>query len=531
MSYSQAWLEDPTAIRAIFVEVTRQKNSGGWSSETLYLSTVGYITTTADISFDAILASGVTLNESMSLDGGVSFSFGDIEVLNPNGEIDSWLDSNTYVWVNGAIKIYIGDPFWNTTDITDFRSSFKKVFDGLVADIGVKNRDKLSIKVRDKMERLNSPLTESKLGTYGTWGASAQPNKDTIKPLVFGEVFNVEPMLIDPSLLKYMFNNGPAEQLIELRDNGVPIYTSSSVYSGSGTRPNGATVDHSAGTFTLAHPLAGQLTASIQGVKDSINLSTGATTGTYSNGISTLVALIVTQYGKSYTQLSASDIDLSNFSSFSAGGTHVGISITGGENVLSVCQELVNSVGAQLYFSRDGLLQILRLGSGFSGSGVNTIDDTDIIQHTLTIANRSEVVAAAKVGYCRNWVVQEGLLTGIPDAHKLMFATEWYTETSVNGTVRDRYKLHDDPQQKDTLLVDSGAAASEASRIQGYFSTPRTIYKFTGKARLLSLQLGQNVTLIHNRFDLYNSGSGRTGQVYSLSPNWLNSTVEVEVII
>lgn len=531
MSYSQAWLEDPTAIRAVFVEVTRQKYTGVWDNETLFLSTIGYVTTTADVSFDAILASGVTINESMSLDGGISFSFGDIEVLNPNGEVDSWLDSNTYVWVNGTVKVYIGDPSWITTNITDFRSNFKKVFDGLVSDIGVKSRDTISIKVRDKMERLNSPLTEAKLGAYGVWGASAQPNVDTVMPLVFGEVFNIEPMLIDPSTLEYMFNNGPAEQLIEIRDNGVPIYTAASVYTGTGTRPNGATVTNATGKFKLSQPLAGQITASVQGVKNSINLATGATTDVYSNGIATLVALIVTQYGKSYTRLTAADIDLANFLAFAAGSVPVGMYIEGGENVLSVCQELVNSVGAQLYFNRDGLLQILRLGTGFVGDSITTIDDTDILFHSLSISERSDVVAASKIAYCRNWAVQEGLLTGIPDAHKLMYATEWYTSTSVNTDVRTRYKLHDDPQQKETLLIDSGSAATEAVRLRDYFSIPRTIYKFTGKARLLSLQLGQTVTLTHNRFDLYNSGTGRTGQVYSLNPNWLKSTVEVEVII
>lgn len=532
MSYSQAWLEDPRSIRSIFVIVSRY-NVSTTSEETLYLSTTGYVTTNADVSFDPILTGGVSLNESLSVDGGLSFSFGDIEISNPNGDLDTWVSDSSYVWVNRPIKIYYGDPQWNTTNITSFETDFLKIFDGLVANIDSRNRTTLNIKVRDKMERLNAPLTENKLGTYGTWGAGTQPNKDTIRPLVFGEVFNIEPLLVDPSLLKYMFNDGTtaaSELVIEIRDNGVPIYTAPGITAGLTT---GATIDLTNGTFVLAHPLAGGITASIQGVKNSINLSTGAlVTGTYDNNIANLIALITTQYGKSYTKLTASDLDLTNLSTFAAANTQaVGISISGGENVLTVCQQLADSIGAQLYFNRVGKLQLLRLGAGFTGSSVTTITDSDILLNSLSISSKLNVVAASKIGYVKAWVVQEGLVTGIPDEHKLMFATEWYTRTATNSTAQSLYKLHVDPQQKDTMLLVGADADSEASRLKNYYSSPKTIYKMTCTSNMLGLELGQNITLIHNRFGLYNGGSGRAGQIYSLSPNWLAGTVEVEVII
>ena len=529
MSYSQAWLEDPKAIKSIFVIVSRY-NVSTTSEETIYLSTTGYITASADVSFEPILNNGVSLTESLSIDGGLSFSFGDVEIVNPNGDLDTWLSDNYYIWVNRPIKIFYGDPQWNTTNITSFQTDFLKVFDGLVANVDSRSRTVLNIKVRDKMERLNAPVSENKLGTYGTWGASTQPNKDTIRPLVFGEVFNVEPLLVDPSTLKYMFNDGNSELVIEIRDNGVPIYTAPGITAGLTT---GATITLGAGTFVLAHPLAGGITASIQGVKDSIDLSTGAlVSGTYNNNIANLIALITTQYGKSYTKLAASDLDLTNLSTFAAANTQsVGISITGGANVLTVCQQLADSIGAQLYFNRVGKLQLLRLGGGFTGSAVTTITDSDILLNTLSVSNKLTIVAASKVGYVKAWTVQEGLVTGIPDEHKVMFATEWYTRTATNSTAQSLYKLHIDPQQKDTLLLVGAEADSEASRLKNYYSNPRIIYKMTCTAKMLSLELGQNVTLIHNRFDLYNGGSGRSGQVYSLSPNWLAGTVEVEVIV
>lgn len=528
MAYSQAWLEDTKAIRAIFVEATRY-NVSTTSEETVYLSTAGYLTSTADVSFDAILNDGINLNESLSIDGGVSFSFGDIEIQNFNGALDSWISDASYIWVNRPIKVYLGDPQWVATDITDFHSQFLKIFDGIIANIDSRNRTSLNLKVRDKMERLNTPLTENKLGTYGTW-AAGQPNADTIKPLIFGEVFNVEPMLIDPSLLKYMVNDGNTELVIELRDNGVPIYTAAGI---TGGLTSGATITLGTGTFVLSHPLAGALTASVQGVKDSINLSTGAlVSGTYSNNIANLIALIVTQYGKSYTKLSASDIDLTNFAAFAAANTQsVGLLVEGGENVLSACQQLADSIGAQLYFNRSGMLQLLRLGSGSTGPDVNTITEDDIILNSFQVTNRLDIVAASKIGHTKEWVVQDGLVTGIPDEHKKMFATEWYTKTDTNSTVQALYRLHVDPQQKDTLLIKGSEAQTEATRLKNYFSTPKTIYRMTGIAKMLGLQLGQSVTLVNSRYNLYNGGAGVSGQIYSLSPNWLNATVDIEVIV
>jgi hypothetical protein len=91
--------------------------------------------------------------------------------------------------------------------------------------------------------------------------------------------------------------------------------------------------------------------------------------------------------------------------------------------------------------------------------------------------------------------------------------------------------LYDDPEQKETMLLVGTETDAEANRLNTYFTTQRTIYKFTGKARLLDLKLGQDVTLVHNRFDLYNSGSGRSGQVYSVSPNWLSAENTIEVIV
>ena len=674
--YEQAWLEDSSAIRIVLVEA-QVYNVLTSTNTYLYLSTDNYITTDGSISFLSIIKNNITLNETLSADGSGAMTFGDIEIANHNGEYDTYFDKDKYVWSNRTIKIYYGDARWTCANLAEIVSKFKNIFNGVIDDADSRNRVSFNIKIRDKLERLNAPLTSDKLGPYGTW-AGGQQNIDAIKPLVFGEVFNITPMVMDPSFLKYMFNNASSNALVEIRDNGAPLQTtivtglvisatvssgeitaaslsaggsnymisdkvyvidsnsnnnaiftanmqtvssvntlsilsvtsgvisigmkvtgigipsntvinggsgssftvnntlptSTSVsitgvntiavinitgvdgagavtsiivenggtgYLGNGTKSTGlykistnrefSAVDNSVGIFCLAKQPAGTITCSVRGVNNSINLTTGAlVAGTYSNNIASIVSLIATQYGKENTRFSYTDLDLTNLSAAASSLTGVVVSDTA--NVLTVCKQIVNSIGCQLFITRVGKLQILRYGAGYVNDlDITTITESDIVYNSLMISNRLGVVGAVKLGYAKNYTVQSNLLTRILPAHKDMFAQDWLSLTELNQLVIAKYALSQDITQTDTQLIDYAEALTEAKRRLDFYSSQRIVYKFTGISKLLGLKLGQQVTLIHSRFNLYNSGSGVIGQVITLSPNWSTNRVDVEVII
>ena len=528
MAYSQTWLEDPAAVRCVLAEVSVSIDG---VESVLYLSNIGYLTTDSLTCYIPSISTAMSITESMSVDGALNMSFGDIEISNPNGDYDTWLDSSRYIWVNRGIKVYIGDPNWVCANLAAVRSTFELVFDGVVADIDSKARESINIKVRDKLERLNTPITESVLGTYGTW-SGGQTNQDTIKPLVFGEVFNISPLLIDPATQEYLINNGNTELLIELRDNGVPIYTNNGT-TATLPMPGAGSITLSNGTVKLGRALIGSLTASVQGIKGAIDLTSGTySSSTYKNTVANLISIIVTQYGKAdtSTRLTSADIDLVNFKSFDDSNTQaVGILISDKANLLEVCQELASSVGAQLFINRKGKLQILRLGDSITtGLSISTITDSDILHHSLAITNKTVVTAATKIGYCKNWTVQTGLQTGIPEVHKTYFSKATVPAASIDTVIRNLYKLNVIPEEKVGLLLSASDANAEATRLNAYTKVPRITYRFTGTSRLFSLVLGQQVTLTHNRFNLNN---GKIGQVISLSPNWSSGKIDVEVLV
>jgi hypothetical protein len=526
MAYSQSWLESNSARRCILVEATVYDIVAA-SNITKYFSTTGYLTTSSDVFYQPLVAGGLKFTESLALGDTLSMTYGDIELNNQNGELDLYLDPTKYIWVNGAIKIYYGDPTWVTYNIAQIHIDFLPIFDGVIVDLDSRSRTVVNIKLRDKLQRLNTAITESKLGPYGVWGGggggtgNGQTNIDTIIPIVFGEVFNMSPMLIDPSTTEYYLSKDDIQGMIDIRDNGVPI--------------TAYTITESTGKIKLTSPAVGQVTASVQGRKLSVTITstTGTLSTTYTNKIASLIALIATQYGSATNRLSLAsntDIDYANFNYFDTTYPQpVGIVITDRQNTLEVCNQLAGSISGQLFCTKAGKLQILILGVPISTSLVASVAITtsDIINPTLSISSRSTVVASTKLGYAKNWTVQTGLVTAIPQQHKDSYATEFLTTTVTNTTVQTNYKLNSDPVQKDTLLLVKSDAVAEATRLNAFYNTIHTIYSFTGTARLMSLQLGQQVTLTHPRFGL--SGTV-TCQVISLSPDWTKGLIDIEVI-
>lgn len=484
----EVWLNDPSAIRVVLFEAN--VNSGGVEI-TRYLATGAYVTGAADTppntAYLPVATGGLQLSETISLTAEASMSAGDVEIYNYAGERDSWLDD---IWTNRSFKAWIGDPRW-------VRADFRLIFNGVAADINSKDRNTLNIQLRDKLQQLNTPVSEHKLG--GT-----TPNADNIIPLVFGEVHNITPLLTNPATLEYQCHDGAVEDIFEVRDNGKPV---------------AVTKHNDTGKFELLASPAGAITVSIQGDKPA---------GVYYNTISKLIQRIVTQYGKESDRFTIADLDTDNLDFFDVGHQQpVGMYLGERVNVLNACQQLASSIGAQMIMSRTGLLRLIQINLPPYGTPLE-IYATQQVNRSIQIVGRTEVAAAVKIGYCKNWTVQAGLQTSIPAEHKDLFAQEWLTKTSTDVPTQTQYRLNTEPVEQDTMLLTLADASVEADRRLTIFKQTRTTYRFEGTPSLLLLELGQTVKLFSSRFGLQD---GKIGVVTSLTPNWLNGHIMVEVLI
>ena len=482
-----AWLSSPSAMRCVLVEAT--VNVGG-SEVVRYMSNRGYVTGSSDSPantvYRAIISGGVKLTENLALESSATLSFGEIEIDNTSGSLDTWLND---VWDNRSVVVYFGDMKWA-------RSDFRVVFKGTSAGIDSSRRDKLNLTLRDSLQRLNTPITDVKLGGTTT-------NKDRLLPLTFGECHNVTPLLIDPVLHEYQVHQGAIEDIIEVRDNAAPLTVTEFL---------------STGKFRLTASPVGTITASVQGSKPS----------TYSNQISELIKLLVKNYGTVSNRLTDSDIDSTNFSAFASANTApVGLYIQDRMNLLEACQQLAGSVGAQVVMSRTGLLQLLRIDFPPAGTAVD-ITKKHIVEKSLSIDTVLDVSSSIQLGYNKNWTVENNLQTVIPEEHKSLYAQEWLTVTQSDSTVATKYKQLVEPVQKDTLLLTTTTATTEADRRLNITKVQRTVYGMTCFASMLQLTLGQKVTLTHDRFGL---SGGVTGVVVGLEPDWLQARINVKVMV
>lgn len=453
-----------------------------------HLSTAPYATLPTDAPpnrlYLPVVAQGFAFTERLSLEGRPSISVGDIELHNEDGALDGWLDE---VWTNRAVRVYIGDAAWP-------RGDFRLVFSGVAAKLSSSHPGRLNIVLRNKLERLNTPVTEATLG-------GSTPNAERLRPLTLGECHNIEPLLADPAQHEYLVHDGALERIIEVRDNGVPVAFTPLLGQGR---------------FRLQASPAGTITASVQG---------GAP---YRNTVAQIIAHLAQHWGASGERLTAADIDAARLQAFDAAHPQpVGVWLPDRANVLQVCQQLAESVGAQVVMSRAGLLRLVPLDVPGLGQPVD-IHPRDYEAHSLAIKERPDVVAGVKLGFCRNWVQQHNLDTGIPAGHKDLYGQEWLTATASDAATASAYRLHAQPQQADTLLLRRADAQAEAQRRLNLWKTPRTVFRVRGFAQLLLLELGQAVRLHGARFGLE---GGRTGVVVGLQLDWIAGRADVEVLI
>lgn len=475
----EAWLRDgnvPIFLAEVDVRV-------GSSETTRYLSNRAYVDGT--MAYLPVIAGGVSTQESLSLLGfngpssdSASMSTGAFLIDNTDGSLDSWLSD---IWVNRRIQVWMGDASWP-------RGDFYRIFDGIVADIGSADVGRLSLRLIDKLQRLNGPISE-------------ETTTDNVSiPQSFGEVSNVEPILFNPALHEYRAHVAALERVIEVRDNGVPV-ASTSVTGG----------------FRLTASPAGTITASVQGER----------TGTYVNDISRVVQRLVTGFGKATERFTSTDLDTANLLAFqTANPQPVGLYVQDRMNVIEACNDLAASLGAQIAMSREGKLRIHQIKLPATGTA-REIHPSNYEAGSLEVADRSTVRAAIKLAYNKNWTVQESLDTGIPPAHKDLFSQEWMYELASNSTIAGRYRLTSEPETEETLLQQKADATAEAARRLALWSVPRQVYRVRCYAEYLTLELGQTVTLFGRRFGL---SAGKTGMVVSVDADWIGGRVTVEVL-
>jgi hypothetical protein len=237
-SYTQVWEADTGRI--FLHELTAYKRgSGSWDSpfgsdpfgqepagamisgEAVFrFSDLGYITLPADspanANYDASVQSGLKLTRSLpatpEADRRVTLELGSFDLANVDGALDSVVAGYS---VDGRrVRVLMG--------LTSYRyGDFVPVFTGRMLQWSNSGTD-VTVTVRDEGYRLDKPMqTDIYGGTGGYDGGADVIGKP--RPLTFGKVLNITPVLIEASTLTYQFHSRTAQAVDAVYDRGAAL--------------------------------------------------------------------------------------------------------------------------------------------------------------------------------------------------------------------------------------------------------------------------------------------------------------------
>lgn len=479
-----AWLKADNQTRVLLVEA--EAYSGG-STVTRYMATHGFVTTPTDspasTAYEDIVLEVPQIRSQMAeaLRGRSLVSYGDIDIDNSSGARDSWL---TEAWDGRPVRLYVGDPSWSKAD-------FRLVFSGTVEDIQARDSATLTLRIRDRQRLLDVPACTTLIG--GT-----DSTKDARRPICYGEVKNIRPVLIDSATRKYAVHDGQIQAVDAVYVDGA----STASY----------TADLSAGTITLTAALTGALTADVRGSK---------TGGVYVSTAADIAQRLVTER----TTLTSGDIDSASISAL-----NTAISATMGlyvaqdnATVLQALDTLLLGIGGYYAVGRDGKLTVGQFAAP-SGAAVLTLDADDVEENSVELVRRILPSKSVRLGYARFWDVSNNGATSLTEAQRERLQQPYLVAKATNTLVGHILAVDEDLQP--TCLLSGAAASTEASRQASLWGQLRYVYRLAGFTAAQQVKLGDVIALNLGRFGL----SGATlARVVGLRESLTGGRIELEV--
>ena len=381
-----------------------------------------------------------------------------------------------------ARNIWVGPPL----------SELSRVFTGL-SGTWVAGDDKVTIPIRDASYWLDQPILSAVYGGTGTYDGTAEIAGTAI-PKTRGKIYNITPVLIDPTNLIYQYSDGPGA-VVALYERGATGASgivfqadTTDLYTGTTTAGEYRT-DDSRGLFQLGSPPVGQITIDATG-----EFPVG--------GAFSLLANIARVIATEDAGVPTDYVDVTAFSDLATaypypGGIHIGPGnpMTGRQAVAY----LLSSMGAKLNISRNGELKPLLLrAESISATPVAALGEYN------TIAVRAISLPAAlspppyriRVGYQHNYTVQQDI-SDLATAARREFIqqADRYAAAANTATLAAYRRPNDLPPFGGgaDLLAD---ATDVAQGILDLWSVHRRFYSVTVPMEVgLSLDLGDTVLL------------------------------------
>ena len=480
------------------VEITAAINAAG-VTQVLRFSSNGYTTEPTDTPpnthYDARVINPATISRNMFSSGTTSgasrVGYGVVELANIDGGLDYLLP---YSFDGRSLVIKVGNDGDSFTAFTTILSGTMEQVEFTFA--------KATILVRDKLAILDKPLQTSlylgnnamPAGVEGVTDIAKKP-----KPLLYGQVFNIQPVMVNSSKLIYQINDGAITSVNGVYDRGVPLVFDADVTTNA--------------LLQATAPVAGKYRTCLAegfirlGGAATGLLSCDATQGTTAAArtVAQILKAIALKGGVLSGDIVAADVTALDVLNPSI----VGVWLEGSETAISVMDAVAISVGAFYGFDSNGLFKMGRFDTP-SGAASIDVDVNNIItiEHNRS-GDTDKGIPAYRVivNYQKNYTVQDfDLAAATLDARRNVLSQSSLTAASEDLTIKNQYALAAELTRA-ALLTTQGDAQTEATRVLNLYKVNRDLY--TVKIALDFSEalpdLGNVVKLTLARFSL-NSG-------------------------
>lgn len=406
----------------------------GGTTDTLYVSDIGYSTSAPAIPYPPLLDRGFSIEARIPLapgQVGIVYGVGAIKLINAERRYDAIV--NAWNVEGQPVTVRYGFKLWDDgrgIHLDPLPDDLTTVFVGVASGWRL-DEFGLSIEVRDASYWLDRALQRNLYAGTGTYEGDTEL-KGVPKPWVRGTVYNIPLTLIDRANLIYQYNDA-AGTVLALYEGGATSITfqadTTNLYSGS-TASGFYRTDNSRGLIQL-------------GVEpdDNAGLTADVTGNFPTAGAQTIAAQIVRYIMTETMEVPAAYIDTASFDTAATDYPYpAGWYFGPGDRVDGIVAvgRGLEAFGARIVAAVSGALQCLALSEIGAETSVGAFDTANIIDADPRgiAADITPAVHRVRCAYQHNYTVQtQGLLGSATGAHRQFVQTADRYATWEDATV------------------------------------------------------------------------------------------------
>ncbi len=380
---------------------------------------------------------------------------GELIIDNTEGVRDHWLTQ--FKFDGRKIRLLYGSPDWEYSD-------FRLVFIGVVKARYARGTKELVFKLREPEDFLDQPIQSATVATG--------PNAGDYLPVIYGDCFNVSPVLIDGTLHVYQLSDIAIDSVSLVKDNGAG--------------PVSHTPDLAAGTITLAGAPVGNITVDCIGAK--VGGSALVKAGEIIDHIITTRTDLPSEY---YDAAAFTALDI-------AIDWEHNLYVSDRTTARQVIDQILDSIGAKLSRTVEGAITVVQLAEPLETADF-AIGTDDIRENTLVAHSTELPWKRARLGYRKNYTVQESLDTTLTADVRAALGRE-YLIVEDDNDISAIHPLATEPELIPSTLTLKADAETRLADLMALHAVERFWFELQVYAVLYQYRLGSTATLTHPRY-------------------------------